>query len=906
MKLHRSFYIFFVFLLFPVYANSAPGKVYIIKGSDSAVWNTPGGLKSTPLYNSYDTADPVYCSSTGSMAQVMDSTYRDQHRDSYGNPIKFTWWMLGGGEYRYGLNCGPWLAFELVTANWYSALTSSGDELAFHYHTWTWADYNNDSVYYWNEAKTFAESSVDFDISLAELILDFNIYPPSFRSGWNSMYTDWENYLDKLIPYRLCNQYPGYSNDTIEPISFVDWRFAPAAWVPYHPSDTNYQIVGNLNGWETRCENAKGGYLSQANINSIFSTANAGTDEVVCVWSHCEEPDFATQMATIHVRLTTAWNLYPAVNWEYCTALDGYKKWLKIIDNISPMVTLYQQTDATTRNIYFKISEPFYQPKPFVAGKTKSNQVVLLNNQLISITSTLWKTAFNRFDTGINRIGFGGTDTAGNPVAVSQPLENNYIDTVPRITVLEPNGIGDSANSKYCISWDAQDYDNNALISLYYDTDSIGWDGTLIVSELSEDSINSYVWNTSGVPAGNYYVYALINDSTNPTGFSYSQGKITITHTSGDTIPPNAAVLLSAITTVSGRVNLVWSRPAPASDSDLPVYYRIYRSLSSSGVATAGNYIGRTVDTATTWVDANIPNTSPFYYSITGIDDSSNESIGSNFLSVTPKYLDRISPSIVTTLQANTTGFLQIRLDWKTPALASDGGLPTSYHLYRSKYPPVDYTDPGLSIVTVSAVITTYTDSNLSAYTTYYYTLTTLDNNGNESLGGNQVAATCGIVDLIIDNLDPGFSTPLGTWNTGSTTLGGWGPNYRWHYVDTTANSALTQWTPVFSNSGDYEVFVWYNNGGPGDNRATNAPYTVKYSGGDTTIRVDQQLNGSSWYSLGVYSFGVGSNAYVSLSNNCPGMVSSKVVIGDAVRFLMKTSRFVIPVELVDFGIEPN
>jgi hypothetical protein len=882
---------------------AAPGKVYIIEGSDSAIWT---GLNSTPQYNNFDTTDPMYCSSTGTMAQVMATIYRNSNRDSYGNPIKFTWWMLGGGEYSYGLNCGPWITLELVTAYQYSAITTWGDELAYHYHTWAWSDYNGDSVYYWNQAITFAECSVDFDITLAGMILDFGIYPPSFRSGWNTMYTDWENYLDKLIPYRLCNQYPAYRIDTTEPTGNIyDWRFAPSAWVPYHPSDTNYQIVGNLNGWETRCEKATGGYLSQANINSIFSTANSGIDEVVCVWSHNEEPDFAIQMATIHSRLTTARNLYPAVNWEYCTALEGMKKWRNIIDNISPTVMLYQQTDATTRNVYFKISEPLYQPKPFVAAKTKIQQIVLLNNQIVSVTSTLWQIGFNRFDTGINRIGFGGTDTAGNPVAVSQTIENNYRDTVPRITVLEPNGIGDTCNTNYLILWEDYDYDSNATISLYYDIDSIGWDGTLIISGLSEDSINSYLWNTSGVPAGSYYVNALINDSTNPTGFSYSKGVITITHTSGDTILPNPPVLLSANTSVSGQVNLVWAKPNPASDGDLPVYYRIYRSLSSSGVVTTGNYIGRTLDSATSWIDSNIPNISPFYYAITGIDDSSNESIGSNVLSVSPKYLDKISPSMVTTLQANTTGYLQIRLDWKTPAPASDGELPISYHLYRSVEPPVDYTDPGLSIVTISGIITTYTDSNVSAYTTYYYTLTTLDSDGNESLGGNQVEATCGLVDLIIDNLDPGFSTPLGTWNTGSTTPGGWGPNYRWYFINTTAITGIAKWTPVIPTSGDYEVFVWYNNSGSTtDNRATNAPYTVKYAGGDTTIRVNQQFNGSRWYSLGVYPFGVGSNWYVSLSNYCPGMASNKVVMADAVRFLMQTSRFVIPVELLDFELE--
>ena len=66
--------------------------------------------------------------------------------------------------------------------------------------------------------------------------------------------------------------------------------------------------------------------------------------------------------------------------------------------------------------------------------------------------------------------GRGGTTIAQTTVEFTCP---------PAITILEPDGTGDIANSTFTISWDDADCDDNALISLYYDTDNIGGNGIL-------------------------------------------------------------------------------------------------------------------------------------------------------------------------------------------------------------------------------------------------------------------------------------------------------------------------------------------------------------------------------------------------------------------------------------------
>ena len=72
--------------------------------------------------------------------------------------------------------------------------------------------------------------------------------------------------------------------------------------------------------------------------------------------------------------------------------------------------------------------------------------------------------------------------------------------------------------------------DSDALVSLYYDTNNSGQNGTLIVEGISEDSgVNSYQWNISQVgEEGNYYVYAVISDGVNDPVIRYSAGPVTV------------------------------------------------------------------------------------------------------------------------------------------------------------------------------------------------------------------------------------------------------------------------------------------------------------------------------------------------------------------------------------------
>src|SRR5215471_19022615 len=86
----------------------------------------------------------------------------------------------------------------------------------------------------------------------------------------------------------------------------------------------------------------------------------------------------------------------------------------------------------------------------------------------------------------------------------------------------------ETKSNKFTIRWVGSDADGDgASVTLYYDTDRDPSSGlTQIVSGLSL-SAGQYVWTTSNVPPGTYWIYAVVNDAWNVTA-RYSTGPLKV------------------------------------------------------------------------------------------------------------------------------------------------------------------------------------------------------------------------------------------------------------------------------------------------------------------------------------------------------------------------------------------
>ncbi|MEW5767242.1 MAG: GDSL-type esterase/lipase family protein [bacterium] len=101
----------------------------------------------------------------------------------------------------------------------------------------------------------------------------------------------------------------------------------------------------------------------------------------------------------------------------------------------------------------------------------------------------------------------------------------------PFISLIEPDGIDDLTDRSYLITWQDEDVDDDARISLYFDNDTDSSAGLrLIKTNLSEDDeTDAYLWDTSAVAEGDYYIYAEITDG-NSSASTYSPGPVRIIH----------------------------------------------------------------------------------------------------------------------------------------------------------------------------------------------------------------------------------------------------------------------------------------------------------------------------------------------------------------------------------------
>jgi len=115
------------------------------------------------------------------------------------------------------------------------------------------------------------------------------------------------------------------------------------------------------------------------------------------------------------------------------------------------------------------------------------------------------------------------------------------------------------------IAWAADDQDDEAMVSLYYDDENEGLTGALIVSGLSEETVSEYQWDTSSVPNGAYFIYAKIEDGYNSPVYVYAPGQVVVNHAAA----PSAPKIVS-IEPDEDSVSLSWEPSIGA------IGYRIY------------------------------------------------------------------------------------------------------------------------------------------------------------------------------------------------------------------------------------------------------------------------------------------------------------------------------------------
>lgn len=395
-------------LYFPLVA--ATGNVWLVLGSDTAIWDGMSTNRYNCTYNLSLYTDPAQNAN-----KVMDPAFRAQMVDSYGTPLKMTWWMMAGNIFRFASNrdlpVPNVMTLHLMQKYYGENATQIGDELSLHYHTFFWSDYDGDGRFYWNQSKTFLECRDDFDVTLAQFLIEENVMPVTFRSGWHYMDNGWQDYLNQILPYCYHNDWPAKRLSDPEPIDNIfDWSQAPQAFVPFQPAPENYQLPGGTRGWNVRSMYT--GNATAEIMGEIFAQANQGINQVACVWSHLPETDFPQQLQRVHANTQAAAAKYPDVKFRYCTGIEAMQRWLGTTDFTAPELTVNLAESGGEFKIQIQTSEPIFQPAPIVAVKDIYEQYQIV--PCVPTGENQWETQNSFTKNLFAKIGVSVCDTVGN------------------------------------------------------------------------------------------------------------------------------------------------------------------------------------------------------------------------------------------------------------------------------------------------------------------------------------------------------------------------------------------------------------------------------------------------------------------------------------------------------------
>lgn len=227
-------------------------------------------------------------------------------------------------------------------------------------------------------------------------------------------------------------------------------------------------------------------------------------------------------------------------------------------------------------------------------------------------------------------------------------------------------------------------------------TDTLGAaDTTYVARELAEKT--AY-----------YFRLRTVDGSGNISG--YSEEAVVVT---GDTTAPDPPARL-VVTAGDASNDLAWD-PSPSTDLH---YYRVYRGeRPQEGILTD------TVEAAlTAHHDDGLRNGTTYYYRITAVDSTGNESRFSNEMGAGP--YDQTPPDPPADLVVRSDSVHTVDLQWSAP---SDADV-RWYRIYRDTT-----ATPDVLVDSTEADVRAYTDTDRSGSTTYYYRVTAVDSTGNES-----------------------------------------------------------------------------------------------------------------------------------------------------------------------------
>jgi chitodextrinase len=234
-------------------------------------------------------------------------------------------------------------------------------------------------------------------------------------------------------------------------------------------------------------------------------------------------------------------------------------------------------------------------------------------------------------------------------------------------------------------------------------------------------------WDSSNDPSRKGMTATL---AKNPNMALYRSGKLIWgAEPYKDVQAPAAPSGLVATAIGSSQINLDWSDNR---ESDLE-HYNIYRGTASGFTCNSSSLVGTAVTSA--FAATDLIKETRYYFKVTAVDSSRNESIPSAEVSAVTLTPDSYPPAAPTGLRVAATRSTEIDLDWNDN-LESDL---SKYRIYRGTTAGFAV---GSSTLAGSSLTSNFTDKGLTPRTTYYYKVVAVDTSANDSPASAAISAT--------------------------------------------------------------------------------------------------------------------------------------------------------------------
>ena len=327
-------------------------------------------------------------------------------------------------------------------------------------------------------------------------------------------------------------------------------------------------------------------------------------------------------------------------------------------------------------------------------------------------------------------------------------------------------------------------------------------------------------YTDTGLDESTVYYYAV--SALDAVGNESSRSAVVEVQTQGaDRVPPAAPQNIAAIADEDafGQVSISWSAPSKDADGGDMAGLASYTVFRSKGSTNAFQSIATVGVETREYMDTGLEELTTYYYAVSASDEIGNESARSGIVQVLTSGSDRVAPAAPQNLSAVADDdiFSQVSLVWSPPTRDANGeeltGL-TRYVVFRSE----GSRNAFVSVDTVDAATSAYVDTGLEELTTYYYTVSAIDGDGNESARAGDVSVVTGGPDGVAPQA-PADLVALAASSAVEISLSWTPPTRDANGGDLTGLTAYV----IMRSKGDDASFVSIDTVDAGDNRYTDS-----------------------------------------------------------------------------------